>query len=109
MENVRHDVDCFEQLGVSDPAIIPDGSFSASSNRHGMGPHKARLDGVSAWCPQSSDEKPTLSITLPDVNKHIYGIVAQGHVLSGTHLYAKFLRPFKDGNEYLSNSKDEVC
>ena len=103
-EGVRHDLDCFEHLGVKDPAIFPDSSFSASSEKGVEKAKEARLDDEKSWCPEDSDQNPTLRIALPDVNKQIVGIVAQGDARKGK--YVKHLRLHKDGEQ---SPPSEVC
>ena len=103
-KDVRSDVDCFQHLGIKDPAIFPDSSFSASSEDGSDKAHEARLDNEKkSWCPKDTDPEPTLNITLPDVNKFIFGIVAQGDAASGKH--AKYLSLHKDGQTFVH----QVC
>ena len=45
-----------QSIGVSSSDILPDGSFSASSERSGHGASKGRLNGAGAWEPKNNND-----------------------------------------------------
>ena len=109
MTDPRHDADCFEQLGIKDPTIYPNDLFSASSKRESRDPYNARLDLPNAWCPTLEDSEATLRIEIPDINREIYGVVAQGLATSHhEHFFIQHLRIFRNGRLVFPR-KNQVC